>query len=226
MKIERINTFYRRNLPHFQPIGAIFFVTFRLHNTLPKDVWQELRDQFELARDKILREQTDVTEALDELHRRSFGRFDHALEHRANPDQHHLKDPRLAREVIKQLHRFDGDRYELLAYCVMSNHVHLLIDTKVQLQEEVDTHCWGEIDFTPLHVIMKSIKGASAYFCNQLLGKTGTFWQHESYDRVPRSPEEYARIVRYILLNPVKAGLVDHWEDYPYTYYKYADQLI
>jgi REP element-mobilizing transposase RayT len=46
----------------------------------------------------------------------------------------------------------------------------------------------------------------------------GTFWQHESYDHVIRNEKEFERIVTYIIENPVKAGLVEEWQQWPYTY--------
>ena len=52
---------------------------------------------------------------------------------------------------------------------------------------------------------------------NKLLGLTGAFWQRETYDHVVR-PGELARIVSYVLENPVKAGLVEDWQQWPHTY--------
>ena len=48
--------------------------------------------------------------------------------------------------------------------------------------------------------------------------KKGAFWQHESYDHVVRNEKEFERILAYIVNNPVKAGLVADWQDWPYTY--------
>jgi hypothetical protein len=61
---------------------------------------------------------------------------------------------------------------------------------------------------------MQSIKGYTAYLCNQILGTEAPFWQDESYDHVIRNTEELLRIVEYIEQNPQKAGLVsrpDQW---------------
>lgn len=55
---------------------------------------------------------------------------------------------------------------------------------------------------------------------NLELGKTGVFWQAESYDHLIRSDRELGAIGNYILENPVKAGLVTKWEDWPYSYVK------
>ena len=67
---------------------------------------------------------------------------------------------------------------------------------------------------------MHSFKRFTARLANQLLVRSGSFWQHESYGHVIRDQAEYERIIRYVLLNPVKAGLVEHWRDWPYSWQK------
>ncbi|MGH9765501.1 MAG: hypothetical protein ACREDR_27685, partial [Blastocatellia bacterium] len=54
--------------------------------------------------------------------------------------------------------------------------------------------------------------------CNVALGRTGAFWQHESFDRVIRDEDEFDRTIRYVLNNPVKAGLVGYWKDWKWNY--------
>ena len=80
-------------------------------------------------------------------------------------------------------------RADLLEWVVMPNHVHLMVR--------------AEADWTRT---LQGIKGESALRCNRVLGRRGQFWQHESYDRVVRG-DELARVARYILTNPVRAGL-------------------
>jgi REP element-mobilizing transposase RayT len=65
--------------------------------------------------------------------------------------------------------------------------------------------------------MMRSFKGRTARFANQLLGRTGKFWQRETYDHFVREGE-WERILWYIAMNPVRAGLVDNWYDWPYTF--------
>jgi REP-associated tyrosine transposase len=65
---------------------------------------------------------------------------------------------------------------------------------------------------------MKSLKGFTAWECNRALGRKGTFWQQESYDHVIRDSAEFQRIVRYVLNNPVKAGLVKDWREWKWNY--------
>ena len=70
----------------------------------------------------------------------------------------------------------------------------------------------------PLADTLKRLKGRTARYSNLALGRNGSFWHHESYDHVIRDQEEYDRIVWYTLNNPVKAGLVEKWEDWKFTF--------
>ena len=67
---------------------------------------------------------------------------------------------------------------------------------------------------------MQSLKGYTARKANHILGRSGAFWHHESYDHCVRNPNEWQRIVSYVLNNPVKAGLVDEWENWRWSYYR------
>lgn len=65
---------------------------------------------------------------------------------------------------------------------------------------------------------MRLIKGSTARHCNQILNRSGAFWHHESYDHVVKSQLELQHVIAYILNNPVKAGLVPHYNDWQYSY--------
>ena len=65
---------------------------------------------------------------------------------------------------------------------------------------------------------MGSLKGWTARRCNEALVRQGQFWQHESFDHVIRHQVERARVVKYVVDNPVKARLVEHWQDWPWSY--------
>ena len=93
--------------------------------------------------------------------------------------------------VEDNLLRFDGERYRLLSWCVMPNHVHLLIEV------------WQ----IPLAKLLHGWKSYTAKQANGLLGRTAPFWQTEYFDRYVRDEPHFQRVVRYIENNPVKARL-------------------
>ena len=97
----------------------------------------------------------------------------------------------------------NGRKIELHAAVIMPTHVHLLFTPL-----EADT---GEP--FPLAEIMKGIKGVSARRINQLLGRKGTLWQDESFDRIMRA-EEFQWKRNYITANPIDAGLCTKPEEY------------
>jgi len=95
----------------------------------------------------------------------------------------------------------DLRHYDLEAWVVMANHVHLLIKPMIAPNR-----------------LMQSLKGVTAREANKILGRTGqAFWQKESYDHWVRNDSELARIKRYIEFNPVKAGLVATPEAFPFS---------
>jgi REP element-mobilizing transposase RayT len=104
----------------------------------------------------------------------------------------YLQDPRVAKMVADALRRSHGDRYTLLAWCIMPNHVHVLFSLQKGLA---------------VHTVMHSWKSYSAKEANRLLGRTGPFWQREYFDHLVRSEPSLQRITNYILENPQKAGL-------------------
>lgn len=70
----------------------------------------------------------------------------------------------------------------------------------------------------PLWKVMQDLKKYTAVHSNRLIGNEGEkFWEEESYDHVVRE-KEFNRILAYILNNPVKAGMVKNWDDWPWTY--------
>ncbi len=111
----------------------------------------------------------------------------------------YLRRPDIAQIVVGSIHKGVGlGHYELSAYVVMANHVHLLIRPLIAPDR-----------------LLKSLKGATAREANRLLGRTGEpFWQKESYDHCVRNRIEFEKIRIYIEANPVKAGLVRNPEDY------------
>ena len=114
-----------------------------------------------------------------------------------------LEDPRIAQVVFDALRHGQErlDLYELRAWVVMANHVHILIYPKAELPR-----------------ITRAVKNYSAREANKTLGRSGLpFWKDESYDHWVRDAEELNKIVRYIEFNPVAAGLVTKPEEWRWS---------
>ncbi len=109
-----------------------------------------------------------------------------------------LRREEIAKVVEEGLRCQDCD---LHAYVIMPNHVHVLLAPRIRPAK-----------------LMQYIKGVSAREANKILGLSGQpFWQHESYDHLVRTAEEFTKIRKYIENNPVKAGLAATPETYRWS---------
>lgn len=172
-------SYSERNLPHWHPEGKALFITWRLHGCMPSSDWGSRKDA-----------------------RTAFREMDRALDEAARGPVW-LKDPRVAKIVIDALRFCEGNLnlFELIAFAIMANHVHILIQPKAELSK-----------------ITRAIKGFTAREANKILHRTGKpFWQVKSFDRWVRNEEEFNKIIRYIEGNPVSAGLAARIEDYPWS---------
>jgi len=204
--------YYRRNLPHLQPRGATFLVNYRLAGSLPQEILDQLRLEAERLEKRLLLIQ-DPNERLavrDLEQRRLFGKWDDEL-HKSQTGPYWLKEDRIAEIVVNSIRYRDGEWFDLLAYCIMPNHGHVVL-TPHKKSDDAD---YG------LNQINHNIKRNSAKQANDALGRSGAFWQHESWDHFAREESELQRIIKYVLLNPVQAGLVKHWQDWKWTYCKF-----
>ncbi|HMB22034.1 MAG TPA: transposase [Anaerolineales bacterium] len=196
------DAYYHRNLPHYHPIGYPLFITFRLAGSLPMDVLTEIKASEDQSANE--RYKTEV---------RYFERYDDWLD-QCSSGPHWLQMENIAQIVAKEIQNLNEDRYRLLAYCIMPNHIHLLIESIIN--EQV-VHQGGTAKY-PVTDTLRLLKGRTARACNLKLKRTGSFWQHESYDHVVRDEQELEQIILYILNNPVKAGLAKEWKNWSFTY--------
>src|SRR5438046_767480 len=119
--------------------------------------------------------------------------------------------PPVARDAVFECCRDGAGRtIDLYAFVVMPDHVHLLF---TPLRDENE-------DLYSLPEIMQAIKGASAHKVNRALSRKGQVWQEESFDHVTRSEESLDQKADYILMNPVRKGLVQRPEQYRWSYRK------
>ena len=204
--------FYRRHLPHYQPPGAILFITFRLSGSIPMEVQKQLLVEAERV-EATLMDITDPKERAQQAYleqRRLFGKWDTILD-TTESGPFWLREYEVATLIVEALHYRDNRVYDLDAFCIMPNHVHLVF---TPLLKETGS-------YYAMSAIMQSLKGRTALKANSVLGRSGSFWQHENYDHVVRDETERERIIAYVLNNPVKAHLVKHWQDWLWTYSKY-----
>ena len=181
-------TVTRRNLPHWTKRNAVYWITFRLADSVPRARLEEWSIERELwGRDHPVPWSEEEWREYDQ-------RFGERLENWL--DSGHgscLLSRSEVREILRDcLLRFEGERLHLPAGVIMPNHVHLLL-------EPLNGHL--------LAGLLKGIKGASARNINRLLEREGRVWQDESYDHIVRSKAQYRHLLRYIAGNPAQAGL-------------------
>ncbi len=204
--------YYKRNLPHYQPPGGTFFVTFRLKDSVPAAA---MKNQLNKQEEEMFAKKDLSQEERNEYHLACVLANDELLD-RIKSGPFFLQEKAIAEMVIGKIEEYDGELYDLLGYCIMPNHVHLLIDTQIQLTDD------GKVpeNYVQLQDIMRLIKGGTATAANRLLNRSGPFWQSESYDHWVRNEESLSRIIAYIMENPCKANLVKRWQDWPYSFAK------
>jgi putative transposase len=186
-------TFYRRNLPHWHPEGKSIFITWRLYGSLPASVLRKRRTGRNACATNTLKSEDSPG--------REFVRLDAALDS-AKRGPLWLADPEFAAYAEYPIvHGAELGRYQLHAYVVMPNHVHILLDP-----------------YVPLAKISGPLKGVAACDINARLDRTGKpLWQDESFDHWIRNSAEFERIRHYIEWNPVRAGLVARPEDWKWS---------
>jgi putative transposase len=195
--------YYKRRLPHIQIAGAAYFITFRLANSLPIEALNKLAEE----KQKI----TKLPESQKGIaHQAWFAKYDEYLDMALHGNLY-LKNEPIADMVAESIQFRDKKVYDLISYCIMPNHAHLVC---IPLEKSAGT-------YLGLAEILHSLKRHTAKEANQMLKRSGSFWQEESYDHFIRDETEVEAIVRYILSNPVKANLVKEQSDWKWSYCKY-----
>jgi REP element-mobilizing transposase RayT len=167
----------RGYLPHFDSAETVQFVTFRLGDSLPRAVEKS------------------------QLHREAdVHRIERELD--GGLGACWLGRPEIASLVEAALLHFDGRRYRMLAWCLMPNHVHVVV-------EMMDGHSLSDI--------VGSWKSFTAHKANAQLGLTGRFWHADYFDRFMRNEAHLSQTIDYVEQNPVKAGLVARAGDWSWS---------
>lgn len=209
--------FYKRHLPHLQLPGATLFITFRLAGSIPVRVQQQLIDESRRIDKALERIQDSRERAIQALvaKRRAFLGWEQCLD-AVQCGSRYLENRQIADLVCDSIHQRDGDIYDLIAFCIMPNHVHIVFTPNAD----------EDGSYYAMSSIMHSMKRYTARQANKILRREGDFWQHENYDHFARDKSELVRIVSYVLNNPVKAGLVKSHEQWEWSYSKYLDGQV
>ncbi len=181
----------RGYLPHFDSPDLIQSITFRLADSLPQEKLESWR------KDSRCKPERQLSNAVENYLDRSYGNCV-------------LNEPRVAQIVENNLLYFDGSKYKMLAWCIMPNHVHTLL-------EVVDN--WG------LSEIVHSWKSFTAKQANALVNSRGRFWQEDYFDRYIRDERHFNRALYYIENNPVKAGLCANSADWRWSSAQFRDAM-
>jgi REP element-mobilizing transposase RayT len=120
-----------------------------------------------------------------------------------------LQQPAVVLQVENILRTDHGKAYHLQAWVIMPNHVHLVVDV------------WD----VPLSKLLNLWKGRSARAANQVLRRSGHFWEREYFDTLIRDAAHLARAIRYTENNPVKAGLASESKNWPWSSARGCDEF-
>ena len=178
-------------LPHWTRGDAIYSVTFRLGDSLPRSVV----DDWIAEREDIIRTARRMNQPLSEDEERRLQCLFSEKVDKCMDTGHGacwMKEENVARIVTEALRHFDGQRYRLFAWCVMPNHVHLVVQPLPGYELPDIVHAW---------------KSYVAHRANKVLKRKGSFWQPEYYDHLIRDESDLAHAIEYVLGNPEKAGL-------------------
>ncbi len=184
--MEKSGWYSRGYLPHFDVPGLVQSITIRLFDSLPRAVVHS-----------VLSEIKHLPEDCQDLERRK--RFESYLDRGYGACW--LSKPEIASCVEERLLAGDADTYMLLAWTIMPNHVHAIIELA---------------DETTLSEMLGGWKGATSRSANIMLGRSGPFWYREYHDRYIRDDAHLRNAVRYVHDNPVKARLCARAADWPF----------
>lgn len=225
--------YYRLNLPHYQQPGQAYFITWCLKDAVPKHALKRYSEELKILKSQI--ETSDAGKAdsdpiliktanrnwqhpdadwnrrhplLKQYHatrRKYIKAFSDLLDADKNP-KINLAKPENLKEAIQALKFWEGKKLTNHAFCVMPNHIHWVVEL---FEKDIE----GELVY--LEDILYSVKRFSATQINKLEQRSGKLWQKESFDTTIRDEKHMYNAIEYTLNNPVNAGWVKNWRDWP-----------
>ncbi len=209
--------FRRRRLPHQDVEGHPIFITACLNGSLTAaglSRIENFRDELELRPIP-----TNMQRADWEHHKQKllFAFVDRILD--CESSVKYLESDAQAEIVHNAFLHFANDRYKLYAFVVMPSHHHWLFlpDEAWAVNAVKKFRGVDGKPKSPREVISHSIQSYTATMCNRLRGESGQYWQHETFDHWVRDEAELLRVIGYIEMNPVRAGLAATAEDYNWS---------
>jgi REP element-mobilizing transposase RayT len=181
---------HRGRLPHWEKDSGLYFITFHLADSLPRPVLEKMKERYRILNAAKCAGAHLAPSQEVMIADYSPARIEEYFDCGAGACS--LRDPRIGELMADTLRFWDGKRYRLVAWCVMPNHVHVICRL---------------LPGQELSAILGSWKSYTARISNRILGRSGTFWQREYYDRLIRDGDEFERAVRYVVSNPERAGL-------------------
>jgi REP element-mobilizing transposase RayT len=181
----------RGKLPHFDESDTVQSISFRLADSVPAYVIDSWKEELDWEKDLPATHPAEIALRERILKYEDLGR-----------GNCWLRQAPVAELVQNALLNFHDERYELFAWCIMPNHVHVLIQ---------------EWEGYLLEDVMHSWKSFTASAANKLLKRRGTFWMADYFDRYIRDSRHFQHTVTYIEGNPAEARLVDDAEDWPWS---------
>ena len=197
--------FYHQKLPHFKLPEAAYFITYRLEGSMPSSKIQLLQEEF-IAKELQLKVKSlsskEFYEEKQNLQLEYFQNTDQYLDKNLN-EPYWLRQASIAQLVEDSLHFLSQTKIDLYCYCIMPNHVHVVLNLKNNNDD--------------LFKVLQQHKSYTATKANKILQREGQFWERESYDHIIRHGK-FDVIVAYVINNPVKAGFVSKWQDWRWIY--------
>lgn len=183
-KNEEVTVHESGVLPHWEQHGKFQFITFRLIDSLPQSKVAELS---ELRRLFTKKHPLPWDSTVKQDYWKLITPFESYLLDNGYGSCL-LKFDDIRKIVSDAIKYADGHRYEVVAFVIMPNHVHLLI------------RLLGE---NTVRTVIRSIKSYTTKEINKLTGNRGTVWMKEYFDRIVRTEEHFKHCVNYIRANPI-----------------------
>lgn len=186
----------------------IYFITLTLNKSIPPSLIRALQNSISSSRKsmncrKAMRKQEEF------ITKRFLIKYDQLLDQRTN-GPHYLQIPEIEHYCRQLLHQYSGIYYELIAFIIMSNHVHLVLHLPfIQDEKKLTSSLNCRIDG-----MLDEFKIASTHFANSMLRRSGRFWARDNFHLHVSNEKMLHDVLSYTLNHPVRGGLVEHWTHY------------